>query len=50
MGILVLYEKFERAVCFGGVVFVEGGIGDWNVALSERMAKFGVCRVVFVCG
>jgi pimeloyl-ACP methyl ester carboxylesterase len=50
MGILALHEKPERAARFGGVVLVEGGTGDWNVALSERMVKLGVRRVAFVCG
>ncbi len=50
MGILALHEKPERAARFGGVLLVEGGTGDWNVALSERMLRLGVRRVAFVCG
>lgn len=50
MGILALHERPERAARFGGVLLVEGGTGDWNVALSERMRRLGVRRVAFVCG
>lgn len=49
MGVLALHEEPELAARFGALLLIDGGTGDWTVALAERMAARGV-RVALVCG
>ncbi len=53
MGALALQELARdptSAGAFGRVALIEGGTGQWNVALSERMKARGVERILMVCG
>lgn len=49
MGILALHEKPELAARFESILLVDGGSGDWTVALAKRMAERST-RVGIVCG
>lgn len=49
MGILALHEEPELAVRFNGILLVDGGSGEWTVALAKRMAERNT-RVAIVCG
>jgi hypothetical protein len=53
MGALFLHELARdpgAARTFGRVALVEGGAGEWNVALSRRLKAAGVERVLLACG
>lgn len=49
MGVLALHEEPELAARFSALLLIDGGTGDWTVALAERMAARGV-KVALVCG
>jgi pimeloyl-ACP methyl ester carboxylesterase len=49
MGVLALHEEPELAARFDALLLIDGGTGDWTVALAERMAARAV-RVALVCG
>lgn len=50
MGSLWLHERTETSPRFARVALVEGGSGQWNVALSERAHQNGLEKVLIVCG
>ena len=49
MGILALHEEPELAMRFNGLLLVDGGSGEWTVALAKKMAERST-RVAIVCG
>ena len=49
MGILALHERPEVAAHFNSILLVDGGAGEWTVALARRMAERAT-RVGIVCG
>ena len=50
MGALWLHERSNTSLKFARLVLVEGGSGQWNIALSEKAHRNGLEKVLLVCG
>lgn len=50
MGVLALEHGAAEELGVTGLLLVEGGASQWNVAAAEKLGRAGVRRVALVCG